>query len=55
MINIIPIDDLKEHTENNSCACSPSIIFENEEMIVIHNAYDGRQFKEELINNISQN
>ena len=29
--------------------------FENEEMIIIHNSFDGREYIEELIDNISKN
>lgn len=48
MINIVPVNDLKEHTEDNYCECNPNVIFENEEMIVIHNSYDGREHVERL-------
>lgn len=43
MINIIPINDDKEHIEDTTCDCSPTISIESEEMIVIHNAYDNRE------------
>ena len=49
MINILPINDLKEHTENSTCECNPSVEFENGEMIAIHNSYDGREFTEDLL------
>lgn len=55
MINILPVNDLKEHTENSTCECRPVVEFSNGEMLVIHNSYDGREHKEELFNNISQN
>ncbi len=54
MINILPNNDLKTHTEDNTCDCTPSVIFENGEMIVIHNSYDGREAVESfygIINN----
>lgn len=43
MINILPKNDLKEHIEDNSCVCDPDVIFVNEEMIIIHNSFDGRE------------
>ncbi len=47
MIQIIPQNDLKEHTEDTVCECSPFVRFENGEMIVVHNAFDRRGFIEE--------
>lgn len=43
MINILPNNDLKAHTEDNTCDCKPKVIYENGEMIVIHNSYDKRE------------
>lgn len=43
MINIIPIDDLKEHDLQSTCECNPFMeILENNELMIVHNAYDGR-------------
>lgn len=55
MYNILPTNDLKEHIEDSTCECHPRIIFENGEMIIIHNSYDGREYKEELLNLINTN
>lgn len=49
MYNILPINDLKEHIEDSTCECKPKIIFENGEMIIVHNSYDGREFVEKLL------
>lgn len=46
MINIIPNNDLKPHTENTTCDCKPNILWQNEEMIVVHNSYDKRELDE---------
>lgn len=43
MINILPINDSKEHSEDSTCDCCPTIIEEDGEMIVIHNSFDGRE------------
>lgn len=45
--HVIPLNDLKEHTENTTCECCPSVEFENGEMIVIHNSFDGRELTED--------
>lgn len=55
MIHILPINDLKEHTEQSTCDCKPKVITENGELICIHNAFDGRQFKEQLLETINTN
>lgn len=47
-IHILPIDDTEPHTEETTCKCEPSVEFENGEMIVKHNAFDGREILEEL-------
>jgi len=54
MINILPINDIKPHTEDSTCECNPDVIFENGEMIVVHNSFDGRERKEELIAKVKQ-
>jgi hypothetical protein len=43
MTNIVPVNDLKEHTEDSTCECMPSVEFHYGEMFVIHNAYDNRE------------
>ena len=48
MINILPVNDLKEHIESSICECNPRVEFENGEMIIIHNSYDGREWMEDL-------
>ena len=54
MYNILPINDLKEHSENSTCECKPKVIYENGEMIIVHNSYDGREYKERLIEDIKK-
>ena len=48
MINIIPLNDLKNHIEDTTCDCCPEVEFKNGEMIVIHNSFDGRELTENL-------
>ena len=46
MVHILPIGDLKEHEENTTCDCCPQVIFDEYEIIVIHNSYYEREKKE---------
>lgn len=46
-LHIIPINDLKEHKELTTCECCPSVKFENGEMIIVHNSFDGRELNEQ--------
>ncbi len=46
MIHIIPINDLKEHEEESTCQCCPSLELINGEMMFVHNSYDGRELRE---------
>lgn len=43
MINILPIDDVIKHFEGSTCECCPEVIFEEGEIIIIHNALDNRE------------
>ena len=36
MINVLPVEDWIDHTEDTTCICQPEVIFENGEMIIIH-------------------
>jgi len=45
-VHVIPIDDLKEHTETEDCECQPVVKYVDEGKIVTHNSYDGREFFE---------
>ena len=54
MYNILPINDIESHTEDSICKCNPKVIFENGEMIVVHNSFDGREYKEQLIDEVER-
>ena len=42
--HILPINDIKEHEEESTCECYPCVkIVDGGDMIIIHNAYDGRE------------
>lgn len=53
--HILPINDIEDHEESSTCKCKPKVVFENNEMIIVHNSFDGREKKEKLIENISAN
>lgn len=49
MVIIIPVNDIEEHEEElTTCKCNPKVIFENGEMIIVHNAFDGRELEEQI-------
>ena len=54
-MHILPVNDLEEHTEESTCKCSPQVTFENGEMIIIHNYFDGREYIEAITQNINLN
>lgn len=47
MIDVMPIDDIEEHIPGTTCWCFPRWEEYKGEIIVIHNAFDGRTLKEE--------
>ena len=53
-LHIIPLNDLKEHTEESTCECCPELIIENGEMIFVHNSYDKRELIDTLEDNKQQ-
>lgn len=49
MIHILPTNDIKEHEETTTCECNPQVeIQDNAEILVIHNAFDGREYFERI-------
>lgn len=49
MINVIPINDDKEHAHSTQCRCSPRCDW-TDGLIVIHNSSDCRESVERLLN-----
>ena len=54
MYNILPINDIEPHIEDSTCECNPKIVFTNGEMIIVHNSFDGREYKKQLIAEIEK-
>lgn len=46
--HIIPVNDLKPHNLESTCDCQPRLLMENNEMIFVHSAWDGREAVEEV-------
>lgn len=45
--HVLPINDLGTHEESTVCKCEPKLeILENGDMMVTHNAFDGRELIE---------
>ena len=49
MYNVYPTNDLEEHILDSTCKCKPKVIFENGEMILVHNSFDQRELIEEVL------
>ncbi len=48
--HILPNNDLEEHLEKSVCHCSPrSEVLENGDILITHNAFDGRELIENLL------
>lgn len=41
--HVLPMDDEKEHEESYKCHCLPKVINEGENIIIVHNSFDGRE------------
>jgi len=50
--HIIPVNDLELHSETTDCHCNPTVQVEDGEIFIVHNSFDGREFKEQLISKI---
>ena len=48
-VHVLPVNDLRTHVEVGTwCHCLPRIEREHGGAVVIHNAYDGREFGEQV-------
>lgn len=52
-LHIIPINDLKEHTQESTCLCAPSVEVVNGEMIFTHHSYDRREHIEQMLEELN--
>jgi hypothetical protein len=49
--HVTPNNDLEPHEESTTCKCEPRIEHINGDMVIIHNAFDGREGVE-IVNEI---
>jgi hypothetical protein len=52
--HIIPVGDLKEHTDSEFCECEPKVEESDGNVFIVHNSYDGREgveWAKEILNN----
>jgi hypothetical protein len=55
MIHVYPVNDTDSHDlYSTTCHCMPKVTFENGEMLVVHNSFDGREILE-MVNEILEN
>lgn len=45
-IHVLPIGDIKKHDESMACYCKPEIKPIEGNYVIVHNAFDGREWKE---------
>lgn len=45
--HVIPLDDEEEHQLSESCLCKPTAKRHPEALVIVHNAYDCREFVEQ--------
>ena len=47
--HIYPVNDTQQHDlEAVGCVCAPKIMFEEGDMLIVHNSFDGREIIEEI-------
>ena len=47
-VNIIPMNDSREHQQSETCFCQPRKSFESDRVLIIHNAQDLREVYEQI-------
>lgn len=54
--HILPINDIKPHKDIGfDCPCKPKIQIIYGKILIIHNAFDCREYKEKLIATVNEN
>lgn len=41
--HVTPVGDLKDHIQSHLCDCEPKVTIEGENMVIVHNSFDGRE------------
>lgn len=56
VFHVYPVNDLKEHlTDGDSCHCDPETRVVENGILIVHNSYDGREIREQLIEDLKEN
>lgn len=45
--HLFPVDDTHSHKESDKCPCNPEKVKGEKGILIVHNAFDGRDFIEE--------
>lgn len=45
-VEVVPLDDLRQHVSDENCECLPEFKASNGAPMLVHNAFDGREFSE---------
>lgn len=46
-MHVLPINDLREHVRSMTCPCQPYKEMVKAGWMIVHNAFDGREFNEQ--------
>jgi len=55
IVNVLPVDDLREHSEDSACECRPRIEIVEGGMIIVHHAWDNREIIDQAKDIIGDN
>lgn len=47
IVNVTPCNDLRYHKEDSTCPCKPKIEFVDDNILIVHNSFDGREAVEQ--------
>lgn len=42
-LHVVPLNDLRDHEESETCWCRPVGIFDGDGVVIVHNSMDGRE------------
>lgn len=48
-VHVLPVNDLREHSESIACECRPRVEQYDSHSLVIHNSWDGREITEQAV------
>jgi hypothetical protein len=48
------MNDLELHSETPDCHCNPAVQVEEGEIFIVHNSFDGREFREQLVAKVKE-